>query len=255
MEETSAETVEESVSLVLRPAIDLLCELLNPQAAFAATRDTRGGHVIGERYGLNDPRWDGVIVKPGRGLGGRVVEEGKPVAIVDYFQDSSITGDFRPIVKAEHLRSIACVPVIVNRRAEALLWVAPREGESLGTRFVDQTLRIADMVGCCLSHIQARAALAAEARHALRLEEPASLRALVGRMGEFPRGASLGYDLTERQTEVLDLLATGLSNAQLALRLGIAETTAKEHVRDLCRRLGTASRFEAVARAREAGLV
>jgi DNA-binding CsgD family transcriptional regulator len=255
MEETSCQAVEESVSLVLRPAIGLLCETLDPQAAFAATRDACGGYVIGERYGLHDPRWDGVIVKPGRGLGGRVVEERRPVAVEDYFQDPSITGDFRPIVKADHLRSISCVPVLVNRRAEALLWVAVREGESLGARFVDQTLRVAEMAAGCLSHIQSRAALAAEARRALRLDEPASLRAVVQKMSEFHQGSTQGYDLTERQTEVLDLLSMGLSNAQLALRLGIAETTAKEHVRDLGRKLGTASRFEAVARAREVGLI
>jgi ATP/maltotriose-dependent transcriptional regulator MalT len=184
-----------------------------------------------------------------------VIEERRSIALKDYLEDSSITGDYRPIVKAEDLRSIACVPVEVKGRAEALLYVAPRRGESLGARLVDQALRVAELAAVCLLHIQARNVLALEARRALRLDDPAALRALARRLAHPPGDSGAAVELTPRQVEVLDLLTAGMSNAELALRLGIAEATAKEHVRELCRKLGAASRLQAVARAREMNLV
>lgn len=244
----------EGASTVLRAAVASIRDATDPQAVFAAAASP-AGHTIDVRHGLHDPRWDEVVVRPGRGLGGRVIEEHRSVALEDYFEDSSITGDYRPIVKAESLRSIACVPVEVNRRAAALLYVAPRPGESLGARLVDQARRVAELAGLCLLHIQARDALALEADRALRRDDPAALRDLAGRLAHPPGAAGAAVELTARQLEVLDLLAAGRSNAELALRLGIAETTAKEHVRELCRKLGASSRLQAVARARELNLI
>lgn len=211
--------------------------------------------MIVERHGLHDPRWDEIVVRPGRGLGGRVIEECRPVAVSDYLHDSSITGDYRPIVQAESLQSIVCVPVQVNRRVEALLYVAPRADESPGAKAIEQALRIAGMAATCLLHARARSLLAQQARRALRLGDPEALRAVVQQAGDFPHDSDHDCRLTRRQLQVLDLLAVGASNAELALRLGIAEATAKEHVRDVCRKLGATSRLQAVARARETGLV
>lgn len=53
--------------------------------------------------------------------------------------------------------------------------------------------------------------------------------------------------VTDREREVLELMATGLTNAQIARRLGITEGTAKCHVRRIMRKLDAANRAEAVA--------
>lgn len=53
--------------------------------------------------------------------------------------------------------------------------------------------------------------------------------------------------LTEREGEVLQLVARGLTNAQVAERLYISEETTKTHVRKLLRKLGAANRSEAGA--------
>ena len=57
---------------------------------------------------------------------------------------------------------------------------------------------------------------------------------------------SPGGELTERESEVLSLLALGLANKQIALRLGISEHTVKFHVSAIYSKLGASSRTEAV---------
>ena len=61
--------------------------------------------------------------------------------------------------------------------------------------------------------------------------------------------------LTPREREVLDLLAHGLTNRQIADRLGISEHTAKFHVAAVSAKLGAASRTDAVTRGVRRGLV
>jgi len=60
--------------------------------------------------------------------------------------------------------------------------------------------------------------------------------------------------LTDRERQVLDLVAAGLSNAAIAAELSIATKTVKNHVSRVYRKMNAASRAEAIVAAREAGL-
>ena len=62
-------------------------------------------------------------------------------------------------------------------------------------------------------------------------------------------------DLTERETEVLRLLAQGQSNKQIAHRLHISEKTVKTHVSNILSKLGVQSRTQATLYAIRIGLV
>jgi two-component system NarL family response regulator len=64
-----------------------------------------------------------------------------------------------------------------------------------------------------------------------------------------------GPQLTEREVEVLALLARSLSNRAIAEELGIAENTVKNHVRSILEKLGMKSRVEVVVHALREGLV
>jgi DNA-binding NarL/FixJ family response regulator len=70
--------------------------------------------------------------------------------------------------------------------------------------------------------------------------------------GETPAN---GPSLTPREREVLDALARGLGNKQIAAQLGVSERTVKFHVSSLFEKLGAGNRTEAVAIAARAGLV
>ncbi len=61
-------------------------------------------------------------------------------------------------------------------------------------------------------------------------------------------------DLTDREHEVLGLIAEGRSNASIASHLGISEKTVRNHVSNIFAKLAVAGRAQAIVRARQAGL-
>lgn len=61
--------------------------------------------------------------------------------------------------------------------------------------------------------------------------------------------------LSPREQEILDLLAQGMSNQQIATALFVAVGTVKAHVHSIFRKLDAPSRTRALARARELGLL
>ena len=69
-------------------------------------------------------------------------------------------------------------------------------------------------------------------------------------------GTSVENDtLTKRENEVLVLLADGLSNKEIAVRLTISEHTAKFHVNSILQKMNAQKRVEAVVRAAKMGLI
>ena len=73
--------------------------------------------------------------------------------------------------------------------------------------------------------------------------------------GESSGEEPLAEPLTAREKEVLQHMAEGLANKQIALALGISEHTVKFHLSALYAKLGAASRTEAVKRGIELGLI
>ena len=72
--------------------------------------------------------------------------------------------------------------------------------------------------------------------------------------GEEPTAPSL-QSLTGREREILTLLASGLSNAELGAGLYLSEPTIKTHLSSIFRKLGVRDRVQAVIAAYDAGLV
>ncbi|MCD0449422.1 response regulator transcription factor [Actinocorallia sp. API 0066] len=88
---------------------------------------------------------------------------------------------------------------------------------------------------------------------------PSVTRRLIGTFsktrGTAPADGPRPSVLTERETEVLTLVARGLSNTEIATRLVLAEQTIKTHVSNILNKLGLRDRTQAAIYAYESGLV
>lgn len=139
---------------------------------------------------------------------------------------------------------------------ERILSAAPHARIVVLTSFSDQEriLRAIDAgaVGYLLKDAEPEE-LFAGVRAAARGESPLAPKAasavLRARLGQ-----SSASQLTEREREVLSLLATGLQNKHIARQLGISEKTVKAHLTSIYGRLGLTNRAEAALWAAEHGL-
>lgn len=87
---------------------------------------------------------------------------------------------------------------------------------------------------------------------------PAVTRTVIEELGRRPARAELAKKLdalTPREREVLDLVARGMSNAEIAATLVVGEGTVKTHVAHLLAKLGVRDRVQAVVFAFESGAV
>src|SRR5947209_6374619 len=95
------------------------------------------------------------------------------------------------------------------------------------------------------------------------LLQPVIASKLLRHMGQHPLARSTASDLsqplyealTERELEVLSLLAQGMPNKEIAAHLTISERTAKFHVSSIMGKLGATNRTEAVSLAAQKGLI
>ena len=80
-------------------------------------------------------------------------------------------------------------------------------------------------------------------------------KSLVNRLPHRAAGMPMAEELTERELEVLELLAEGTGNRDIAARLGISEHTVKFHISSLLGKLSASNRTEAVAHGIRQGLI
>jgi DNA-binding NarL/FixJ family response regulator len=127
------------------------------------------------------------------------------------------------------------------------------------TSFDDETILIraieAGASGFITKHkaIQEVASAVRAAKAGEALISPSMLARLLPRLRHNPRG--LGADLTPRESEVLQLLAEGVSNQQIADKLVLSLHTVRNHVQNVITKLGAHSKLEAVAAAVREGII
>ncbi|ADP81384.1 LuxR C-terminal-related transcriptional regulator [Pseudofrankia inefficax] len=221
----------------------------------------------------------GMTVPAGRGTGGRAVTLGRYV-LADY--GGAPVGGSRARRRAscqEHVRSVLAMPLRLDGRVLYVLYLAGRSDKPIGT----STTRSA------LSFVRQLESFVAQAARAHKIDAPrrwqvdegalmridselvalslemaspaakariAAIRDLIeSSVLEAVPAQEAGYALTQRELEVLGLVAEGLSNAEAAQRLVVSPETVKAYLRSIRSKLGVSNRTAAVTVARRSGLL
>ncbi|MEW2395437.1 LuxR C-terminal-related transcriptional regulator [Streptomyces sp. NPDC046862] len=236
-------------------------------------KDLALGHFAGPTLGV----LPGVVLRYDEGLGGRAVASRRPIAVNDYFSCDQITHRYDLIIRAEGIRSIAAVPVVVDRRPVALIYAAYRTDEIVGDRLQDglkdearaleqELVTVHALRG---SHDELHADLGSmrgrvrEAYNELRtlgrrVSDPEVERAIhhiAQRLIEPGADAQPLRNLTGRELDVLALASSGLPNKTIADRLGLTLHTVKGYMKSAMSKFHATTRLEAVVIARRAGLL
>ena len=87
------------------------------------------------------------------------------------------------------------------------------------------------------------------------LIQPVVASKVLDRLTELSRRAPSGDELSERELEVLRLMAKGAANKEIGAQLSIAQSTVKTHITSIFQKLGVNDRTEAVTEALKKGII
>ena len=98
-----------------------------------------------------------------------------------------------------------------------------------------------------------------ESRNHILLEHQPAWKQFFAEIARFVHGQGKGSlatafaELTERERDVVELIARGLDNAQIASQLSLSAKTVRNHINSIFNKLDTPNRAQAIVRARDAG--
>jgi LuxR family maltose regulon positive regulatory protein len=169
-------------------------------------------------------------------------------------RDAEANGRTRDLIEILSLRALVQWATQQRERALSTLTraLALAEPEGYVRVFVDEGQPMATLLSALLR--------AGRAPGTPLVQHTACARRLLAAMGRAPSpagapSATLPAPLTERELDILGMIAAGLTNREIAARTFVSLGTVKTHINNLYRKLGVRSRTQALARARELRLL
>ncbi|BDU07701.1 response regulator transcription factor [Nocardia cyriacigeorgica] len=242
--------------------------------------------LLSEFFGVRTNGLRGLSVLRTSGLGGQVMDSGRPGLVADYRNAPTITHHYDGPVVGEGIRSVVAVPVVVDDNPRAVLYAATRGTGALGDRTANALMQagrrlateiaIRDEVDRRLRLLEAASAppqpstgvvveelrdIHAELRDIAHSAADATLRDRLHAVGARLTRALSGEPaadaprLSRRELDVLVQVALGCSNQEAAQRLSVGPETVKSYLRSAMTKLDAHSRHEAVVTARRLGLI
>ena len=262
-----------------RLAVDRALERIRSRTgmglAFAGRATEAGGLSLDQFAGPTKGVLKGVVLGFDEGLGGRAAARRRAIAVNDYCRSEQISHHHDVLIRAEGVRSLIAAPVIVDRDAVAVLYAAFRNDDIVGDRVADVVVdeaRALEQELVTVSAVRHRDVPQYEGPDPLlgrvrtAHSELRTLSAVVGdeqvrvaltRIADELAGGTTAaaIALTRREQDVLALLAAGFSNPEIASRLGLTVLTVKGYVKSVMAKLTATTRLQAVAHARNAGII
>ena len=179
-------------------------------------------------------------LKDTRNLSAAIVQytarTGKGLVLHDAARERAFGRD--PYVAGNNVRSVCCLPLSGGGRPAGLLYL---ENSLIAGAFSREQGEMLQLLGGQAAFLFRLSRLPAEA--------PLSQSSCPRKKQPLPEA------LTCRETEVLNMLACGLSNREIAERLVLTENTVKSHIKSIYGKLGVNRRLQAVTRARKMELL
>jgi LuxR family maltose regulon positive regulatory protein len=190
-------------------------------------------------------------------LGRLLVAEGRYSEALDLLEqvirEAERTDRMILLIDAETQRAIALHAS--NRKDEALAAITRAlrfaEPEGLMRIFLDQGTAVQNLLKISRAEID-EPKITAYIDRLLEAFQP-KLNEMDPKLGTTQKG--LSESLSDREIEVLHLLPSDLSSTEMADNLAVSVNTLRTHLKNIYAKLGAHSRYEAIARARDAGLL
>src|SRR5262249_29243983 len=91
-------------------------------------------------------RSSGLTIERGKGLGGRVLETGRPLRVERYGEDARISRDYEAVTREDGIVAAMAVPIRLGDRTEGLLYVQNRTARAFTARDEAALVRLSDHV-------------------------------------------------------------------------------------------------------------
>jgi NarL family two-component system response regulator YdfI len=168
---------------------------------------------------------------------------------------SKLIARIRPDVLVEHGEVDDAGDELADALLARILLVGERQVASALDAMRSSDTSIRAVLPAWSSDWELRAAIAAAAEGLLVLHPDFASRALAAPSQVAHDSGPAAQALSPRESEILNLLAAGLGNKQIASQLNISEHTVKFHVASIFNKLNASSRAEAVAIGARRGLI
>jgi DNA-binding CsgD family transcriptional regulator/GAF domain-containing protein len=172
-----------------------------------------------------------------------VVQTGETVVLADASR-SAYAAD--PSIRSRQPKSVLCMPVLFPGQSQSS--VLYLENNLISGVFTLERLEVLELMITRMVYVKSleesrtRISASSESRDSLSASSVNELQPLI-------------ESLSNREAEILYALADGLSNKEVAFRFGLTEGTVKNYLFHLYSKLGVKRRAQAIARARELGIL
>jgi GAF domain-containing protein len=141
------------LELVLRKIIEYAKECCGSDMAFIAPYD-RAQQVatIVASVGTRTDVYIGVGIRPGKGIGGKVLETKQPFVTSDYLNDPRLSRDYNPLAEQEGFVANMAVPLLREGEILGVLWVVNRSPVAFTTRHQAVLTKLADQAAIAIDH-------------------------------------------------------------------------------------------------------